>query len=230
MARRIRIQSIPEQYQDGFIAIRDLPDQAIQQLLSALDTAPLLVSSDALSERLVEDVEAISRGGISSILASLLSVYSLRQEFDISVSELAEHLAQAMQEGGPETLRFTDGEQRGQFEHRLVALLTSSSLDLIGKASELTTEQERFMREARIITDIRPIFEDDSVDRPSGAVITHTLKISYWDDSNQNRDFYMALDAVDVRNLRASLERAEAKARSLRSILDQAEVPLVEID
>jgi hypothetical protein len=61
-------------------------------------------------------------------------------------------------------------------------------------------------------------------------VITHTLKISYWDDSNQNRDFYMALDAVDVRNLRASLERAEAKARSLRSILDQAEVPLVEID
>ncbi len=207
-----------------------MPDQAIRQLLSALDTAPLLISSDALSKKLAENVEAIPQDDLDSILMALLSVYSLRQEFDVSVSELVEHLTQAMQKSGTEELRFADEEQRERFEQRLVGLLTSSSLDLIGKASELTTEQERFMREARIVTDIRPIFEDDSADNLSGAVITHTLKISYWDESNQGRDFYLALDAVDLGNLRASLERAEAKARSLRSILDRAEIPLVELE
>lgn len=231
MARSVRIQGIPRQFQDGFIKVRDVSDEALRELLSALDTAPLLMNTDALSERLASKVKAISRGDIIDILASLLSVYSLREEFDLSTSEVAEHIALAMEEGGQERLRFADEEQRDQFGRHLVALLSSGSLDLIGKASELTLEQERFMREARIITDIRPIFGNDPANRPNGAVIVHTLKLAYWDESNEFRDFYIAMDAVDVRNLRSLLERAEAKAASLRSILDEkAGVPVVDVE
>lgn len=231
MARPVRIQSIPRQFQDGFIKTRDVSDEALRELLSALDAAPLLVSPGALSERLASDVKAISRDDINDILISLLSVYSLQEQFDdVSISEIAEHVARAMQDSGSERLRFIDEEQRSQFEQRLVALLSSGSLDLIGKASELTLEQERFMREARIITDVRPIFGTDPANRPNGAVIVHTLKLSYWDESNEFRDFYIAMDAIDVRNLQALLERAEAKAGSLRSILEKAEVPVVDVE
>lgn len=231
MAQQVRIRSIPSQYQDGFIGIRDLPSEAVlQELLSALETAPLLMSSDALSERLSEDVEGIPRKSISDITASLLSAYSLREQFDISMSEVAGHLARTMQESGVERLRFEGENQRAEFERRLVAMLNSGSLDLIGKASELTFEQGRFMREARLMTDIRPIFGTEAVIRPEGAVIVHTLKLSYWDESNEPRDFHLAIDAADIRSLRTLLDRAEAKAESLRSVLRETEVPLVDLD
>ena len=231
MAQQVRIRSIPRQYQDGFIKIRDLPNEAVlQELISAFDKAPLLINSDALSERLAAEVEAVSRESISDIVASLLSAYSLREQFDISMSEVAGHLAQVMQESGVERLGFKDEEQHAEFERRLVALLNSGSLDLIGKASDLTLEQERFMREARLITDIRPIFSTESVSRPEGAVIVHTLKFNYWDESNELRDFHLAIDATDIRNLRTLLDRAEEKAESLRAILQETEVPLVDLE
>ena len=229
MARQVGIQSIPRQYQDGFIEIRDIPDEDLQELLAAFDAAPLLINPDALSERLASDMEGVSHESISDIVNSLLSTYSLREQFSISVSEVAKYLAQAMQESDSKRLAFQDEEQRDRFEERLVALLNSSSLDLIGKASELTLERERFMREARLVTDIRPIFGTESVSRPEGAVIVHTLKFSYW-ESNEPKDFHLAIDAADIRNLRILLDRAEEKAGSLRAILQEAEVQLIDLE
>ena len=102
MAQRVRIQSIPRQYQDGFAKIRDISDEAIRQLLYALDEAPLLMNPDALADKLTSSVEAISNEEISDILWSLFSVYSLREDFELSTSEVAEHIARVMQESRSE--------------------------------------------------------------------------------------------------------------------------------
>lgn len=187
------------------------------------------MNPDAVSERLASGVEVISRDDAEDILWALLSVYSLREEFDLSTSEAVEHLAQAMQESSSEKLKLPD-EDRGYFEERLVALLSSGKLDLMGKASALALEHGHFMREARIVTDIRPVFGSDPSSRPSGAVIVHTLRITYTDDNNQRRDFYVAMDAVDVRNLQDSLKRAEKKVSSLKSMLEAAEVPFIDLE
>lgn len=229
MTRRVRIQSIPRQYQDGFVKIRDASDQTLQQLLSTLDEASLIMNADTLAERLASGVEAISHDDMSDILWSLLSVYSLREDFDLSTSEAAANVAQAMQDSSLEKLALSD-EDRGKFEERLVALLSSSRLDLVGKASALTLEHEHFMREARIVTDIRPVFASDPASRPSGALITYTLRLTYIDSDNRRRDFYIALDAADVRDLKDSLKRAEKKASSLKLMLDAAEIPLIDLE
>lgn len=229
MARRVRIQGIPRQYQDGFVKIRDADDQTLRQLLSALDEASLVMNADTLAERLASGVEAVSHDDMSDILLSLLSVYALREEFDLSTSEAAGNVAQAMQDSSLEKLALSD-EDRDKFEERLVALLSSSRLDLVGKASALTLEQEHFMREARIVTDIRPVFGSNPASHPSGAIITHTLRLTYTDSDNRRRDFYIALDAVDVRDLQDSLKRAEKKAGSLKSMLDAAKVPLIDLE
>lgn len=204
-----------------------MPDDTLRRLLSALDEAPLMINTDALTERLATEVEALSQDSLEDILWALLSVYSLREEFDLTTSEAAGHITQAVRESASEDLGLTDEDQ---FEERLVALLSSGKLDLIGKASALTLEQEHFMREARIVTDIRPIFGSDPANHPNGAVLVHTLRITYIDDSNQRRDFYVAMDAADVSNLQGSLKRAEQKAGSLKSMLEAAEVPFIDLD
>lgn len=206
-----------------------MPAHALRQLLSALDETPLVMNPDALSEHLASGVEEMSRDEINDILWSLISVYSLREEFDLSTSEAVEHIAQAMQESHSEKLRLSE-EERTQFEERLVAILSSGKLDLIGKASALTLEHEHFMREARIVTDIRPVFGSDPSSRPDGAVIVHTLRLTYTDDNNQRRDFYVAMDSVDVRNLQDSLKRATEKADSLKLILDAAKISFIDLE
>ena len=228
MTNRVRLQSIPRQYQDGFAKIRDMPAEAVRQLLSALDYAPLLMNPDALAEQIASEVEGISGDDISDIIWSLLSVYSLREELGLSTSDVTEQIGRAMQESRSEKLKLTD-KYRTQLEERLVALLSSGRLDLMGKASALTLEQERFMSEARIVTDVRPIFGSDPASRPSGAVIVHTLKLTYKEGDNQRKDFYIAMDAVDLRNLQESIERAEKKVVSTKSMLEAANVPFIDL-
>lgn len=228
MAQRLNIQGIPRQYQDGFAKIRDMSDEDVRQLLYALDDAPLLMNPAALADRLASSVETIASEDISDMLWSLFSMYSLRDEYEISLSEVAEQIAQAMQESRNEKLRLTSAE-RGRFEERLVALLNSGKLDLLGKASVLAQDHEHFMWEARILTDIRPIFGSDPSSKPEGAVIAHTLKLTYANNSNQRKEFYVAMDAVDLHNLHKLLQRTEQKTSSLRATLDAAGIPLVDL-
>ena len=110
-----------------------------------------------------------------------------------------------------------------------MALLNSGKLDLLGKASALTLDHEHFLWESRIMTDIRPVFGSDPAGSPSGATIAHTLKLTYADDNNQRRDFYVAMDAVDLRNLQDALHRAEKKSGSLKSMLEAAGIPFIDL-
>jgi len=86
------------------------------------------------------------------------------------------------------------------------------------------------LREVRILTDVRPVFEPSAPEAaPAGAVIVHTLKISYRGD-NSAKDFFVALDSEDVRQLTEQLERARSKAESLKSVLKAAEVPYIDAE
>lgn len=227
MARTVRIHGIPRQYQEGFVKIRDLSNGEVQELLSAFDEAPLVMNPDVLAERLALNVEWYSREDMSDTLWSLLSVYALREEYELSTSEAVKHIAQAMQDSSSEKLKLTD---RDQFEERLIALLSSSRLELAGKASSLMQEHERLMRDVRIITDVRPVFGTELEGKPNGAVVLHTLRLTYSDDSGERREFYVAMDAVDLRKLREALKRAEDKAGSLKSMLRDASVPPIDLE
>jgi hypothetical protein len=59
--------------------------------------------------------------------------------------------------------------------------------------------------------------------KPYGAVVIHTLKLSYHEEGD-HKDFLVALDDDDIKALRAVLDRAEAKARFLRKQLKDTHV------
>jgi hypothetical protein len=76
---------------------------------------------------------------------------------------------------------------------------------------------------AKILTDVRYAFQADPEQRPYGAVIIHTLKLSYH-EQGEHKDFLVALDDEDIPILKGILNRAEAKAKVLRKQLDAANV------
>ena len=59
-------------------------------------------------------------------------------------------------------------------------------------------------------------------------VVVHNLKIAYR-TSSEYREFFVALDTLDVQALRDILDRALEKEKSLRAIAEKSNLSLLEV-
>ncbi len=87
------------------------------------------------------------------------------------------------------------------------------------KAERLTRAHENVLFEAKVMTDIRPVF-NVAGDKILHTVITHSLLIDYV-EGNQFAKIELGLDAAELTELRKVLERAEQKALTLREALKE---------
>jgi hypothetical protein len=96
----------------------------------------------------------------------------------------------------------------------LQSLIDSTPIRLVTKAMELSYDYTNLLRKARILTDIRPLF-DEQGDAVEAAVVTHTLRLGYSSECG-NHELSVALDLQDVKKLRDQCDRAIKKASSIR--------------
>lgn len=226
MATSLRV---PRQYEGGFAKIRDLDDGPTQELLAALQNLPRNINPESLRSATAEMVDTIAASDVREMVSALIFLYSLRDASESSVSDVAEGIACGMEKIPSGELKSLP-EQRDPFQARLAELLSVDRFIVIARAGNLSLENERSLSETRVITDIRPIFEQENPKaRPRGAVIVHTLKISYRAD-NEIRQFFVTLDDNDVSELSEQLERAGSKSESLRSVLGDAQVPYISVE
>jgi hypothetical protein len=220
---------VPRQYEGGFAKIRDLPDESVRDLLEALEQIPNTYNDSELSSAVAAKVDTIAATDVEEIVYALLSVYA---HFDYSqdkVSDIVKGIAQAMEEGESERLRISS-EDRPRFEDRLTKLLSIDPLRVTVRAGRLSVEGEHSLQDVRVLTDIRPVFEpEDPEADPRGAIIVHTLKLSYWGDNRINH-FFVTLDPSDLRKLLNHLERAGSKAETLKSILRSTQLPYIDAE
>ena len=133
---------------------------------------------------------------------------------------MAEDVCQALDRSDEEELRLL-GEEREHFKSRLIELLDVDSVRVGAKGIEMLFENQRSFLSARIVTEVRPIFGSDPEEAPAGALIVHMLKIIYREEG-QDKELFVALDTTDVGVLRDALDRADAKAESLKGFLEAA--------
>ena len=214
---------VPKRYEGGLAKIRDLSDESTQELMSALPKSPTTINQDSLSSAVASMVDTIAASDVEEMIPALLALYALKNASQLAITDVAEGVARWMEESASDALK-SSPEERGAFESRLVELLGVDSLSVLARAGGLLLENEHTLLRARIVTDIRPVFEPNSPEAPpEGAVIVHMLKITYLDD-NETREFFVALDTNDVSELSKQLERANLKAESLKSILAGTDV------
>lgn len=221
----VRLSGIPSQYREGFLALHRLSEEQAKELTTALDQADPRIDSSALATTISQNADSIQEHEIKEVVAALLSLSSLQADLDTSVPSVAEAVARMMTKEGSEEPAIPEPE-REKFKERLAHCLHASALEVAGKARNLVYEHENVLQDARIMTDIRAVFGESTEEPPKGAMIVHTLKLSFLND-NQLKEIFVALDRDDVTLLREALERAESKAKSLRSILP-TDVPNVD--
>jgi hypothetical protein len=155
----------------------------------------------------VETAEAIVR--------QCLNLQSGHRQYRCEISELAT----AQSEQACQLLEAADADlELAEFDRVRLAythLATFAAIRSVwrtAKAIELSYDCDNLLQRTRVMTDVRPLFEDGghAID---GAVVAHTLRLSY-DSAGTDHEISLSLDGTDLRRLIEDCERALQKEKS----------------
>jgi len=220
--------TIPERFRDGLAAIAVLDDDSFAEVYEALKSVSVeTLGQQELANTVANEVRRISAEDTRKIVDVLASLYQLRSRGIVSAEKVASDLYDALKREQSPLLK---EQYAADIQNRLTELLSLESLSSVAaRAKELQMDVERVFCEARILTDLRPIF-GTQVGEPKAMMIIHTLKLGYHDGATgKHEELFVALDNDDIQKLKRVLERAEKKTKSLISTLQTAGIKTVDL-
>jgi DNA repair exonuclease SbcCD ATPase subunit len=215
--------SIPERFRPGLVKLVTAEDDVVDKLLDSLENSPPTLHSEDMASFAAKKHNIEAQYALE-VLRAVLSLYSLQEKGYVSTEQLVQQVSRALHEGSDEALELSN-DDIARFQRRLSSFLEiRGSLEISSKASDLLVEYENIFSNARVVTDIRPIFKPDIEDGLGGALIVHSLRIAY-KTTMGTHEFYVALEPDDVEQLLEDLDRALQKQESLKSLLKKVELP-----
>jgi hypothetical protein len=207
---------IPEQHRPGLAKIRGLSDRAVSEIAAALSSVEdwqLRRNGSTFS------VEEVPDEDLETLIGTLRTLYQVRAYSDLPLQDFVDQLVNAMATSGIADLNVPI-EERAEFVNRMLKLLSFDSLSVPAKAYWLERDREHLFHEARILTDLRPVFSADPKAGPVGFAVLHTLKVVYH-SGNEHKELYLAIDTGDIENVRSVLDRALNKGTSLDTLMNE---------
>lgn len=216
----LKLTTIPKPYRPGFRVIKDAQTDIVRALAQALNT----IGTSGKAHEMVSAVERVigARRDSEDVVATIQSVYQIMEGSDTPTAEMIDAIIAAMKASGDSLLTLSS-EEEPDFKKKLEMLMALGNLAIGAKVRHLQQDYERTFYSAKIITDLRPVFADVD-ETPVGAIIAHTIKI-ICHEGTEHRELYFRLDDEDLSILKATITRAEAKAKSLQGLLNSAKLP-----
>lgn len=191
-------------------AIRELGEEQLNKVLDRLkleDDIVLTTSKikDALREVLDGEDQIITR-----VIRQLLSLNGLLRQRDLEVDEVVASVLLSVLDCGRQ---WSEEEIDGwnSFKSCLVELLQLKCFRVLEKTLNLSYEYANLLQSTRVITDIRPIFNEEKTEI-DGAVISFTLRIQY-DSADSDHGLSLTIDEGDIDHLIKQCEEAKKKAK-----------------
>lgn len=214
---------IPEADRHKLSKFLKLKEDTLDALYEALKASAPHLQPRAL----VKDIQGrvpIDTPTLREIVRMLLTLYWIRTNQGLEASQVAEELCAAAQDSGDEMLK-TPEVGWDEFKSRLTALLSlDHSILVTAKSAFVAYQFPRHLHRARILTDARPVFGTTVSDGPSAFIINHILQMEIHEEG-KDREWFVALNSIDLEDLKAVIERALAKETSLRTLLAKTDVP-----
>jgi len=207
--------------------LHKLPDHLASKLLADIKSAASEKLSEMLAGSDLPKISGLSPTDERDILDTLLSLYRVRAIADVSIEEFLQDVCEFLQSPSSKEFHLPKADV-GEFAERLKKFLSVEALSRAAKATILRYEHERTLCSVRILTDVRPVFEDAKINRPDTAVIFHMLKLAYH-ESDEVREMFISLDENDLEALKQATLRAELKYKSLKDMLTAAAIKVIEL-
>jgi hypothetical protein len=206
---------VPSQHQAALASVGTLAPGDVAALVEALHGMPELATKGSLSAgvrgvlpRLAEQAD--------DLVNALVSLALLRATHGWEVDELAESVASAE--------NLSDG-QPTQLAAALKELLKIPSISTVAEAYDASNSYERVLHNARIVSDLRPLFGEQTDGPPCGMVISHSLQVHSLHEG-RIQEICFALGDDDLVELRRQVDRALERSKSLRRFSDKSGLPV----
>ncbi|MCX6980993.1 MAG: hypothetical protein NTV08_09620 [Verrucomicrobia bacterium] len=145
---------------------------------------------------------------VDTLLRQTLSLIGMMLQIRLTADEIFQALHSALQ-GAPALWDEAALNRWAEREPLFRRILGADAVVGTAKALDLSYDHAQLLRRARILTDIRPIFDREATSI-QGAVISHTLRLRY-DDLDGEHSISLALDRSDVESLIDECKRALSK-------------------
>jgi hypothetical protein len=212
--------TIPEQHARGFARLLGLSSDEGDKVEKALSSAKS-VNVKELTDLVVAALPVLTKKEAREVIEALMSLYSVRTGMDMSIDSFVVALLEAAQQT---TSNVPDEHATQPLEvvrATLRTLLSVRPLSIIAKARSLHTDHENTFCNARILTDLRAVFDADVNEAPAGFVMAHILKLGYH-HAGRHTELHIAMDKIDVDTMIRALQRAKAKSATLTTISKQS--------
>lgn len=234
MAFRVPPENLPQ-----IRSLLELPEERIQGFLDALAKAGAKFSVYDLAAE-VSNRSKVPRRIAEGIVRLLASLYMERERQSVPLEAFLDEQAGpalksalAVQEDKADAKVDTPTAEEAEARWaklRKVLMAALSLDDTVGtaaKAGPVMTEHERIFQDARILTDVRPIFHPDLSEKPNAAVFVHMLRITTRNIFGSQEAQYFALDANDIRFMKYLMDRAIKKEETLIKFMNSSGVNVI---
>jgi len=210
--------SVPPRARPVLTWLGSRPEDEYNALLAALPSSENDITSEAqLTARFQNSVEGADASQTRELASIVLSLIELHASHEWDLESIAETAA------SDDKLELNDG-QRSSLRAWLVAALSNVAINRIAKVADVRTEYQSLFYHARVLTDLRPVFDgDDSKKQSPAMVIVHSLKIEYG-TMEGTREIYLSLDSADLDTLEETIAQAKKDGGELRRFLKSANI------
>lgn len=216
---------IPPRQVPTFRCLAAMSAEQFDHFVNALDGDLVLNPSD-LDARL-RPLWPADLPPLPEVLDAFLSLSASIQfhswDLAATTNEIALQFSRSSEQGGDDL----PAAEVSVFSDRLRRTLGSSSVAVTAKSIALARDVEHELHAARVITDLRPIFADDTEDPgdPVGMMVLTTLRLDYFDETGSS-GLHITLTDSQVAELADHLKRAAAKADLLRGLVEKLDLSL----
>jgi hypothetical protein len=214
---------IPKEEQRNLIKLLNLEDNQHDELISILRDIEPILDREELIQNIISKIKNITKDKAQKIIPTIIHLSNTFYRTDLPLEEFIEKIFSSIDE-----IKISEDERK-IYKERLIHFLDLDRIKLVEKSSDLLQQNENTLcGETKIYTDLRPVFSSNPKEPPIGFLLVHKLKIQYI-NNDEMKEFFISMDTKDIQSLKEVLDRADAKAKSLASVINKTTIPYIEV-
>jgi hypothetical protein len=218
---------VPKRHHTGLAKFLNLGDEPFESLISTLEDLPFTLQFMEPLRRAIKSLDGIPPGDASTIADALVSLFAAWSSSDRARADFVADVVTNITESSSD--EFAELRQsKDSMQTRLTRLFDTPSLTRAVKAEGFIFEFDNVFSSVRVLTDVRPIFDEDrETAEPQALMVVHNLRVHYH-RGDKHEDFFVSLDSKDLKKFVEVVGRAQSRAEALKKTIATLNIPFIE--
>jgi hypothetical protein len=202
--------TVPEESYEGLGILADLGREGVTELSKELSAQPLTLDFDSVVARLAEVLD-VPKPSMEALLSSaLVPLNQICNRSGLNSEEFVSALNVSIRDQASSVWLDRYASQWDEVAAHLGPLFAPGRfLRAASKAIELLYERSALLLDFRLLTELRPLYDDDAA-RVEALILTNTLVIEY-QQGNTEHSLHLSIDYDDLYLMREQLDRVLKK-------------------